>query len=89
GEIVDQSQREYKIEKKLAAIKKTWSDTRVSFDLSREDRTPLLSDLSEVLEKLDADSMEMNSINSQGRFIEFCKPLVDEWSEKLRLHSRA
>ena len=37
-----------------------------------------------VLERLEADSLEMLSIKSQGRFIEFCKTIVDEWSNKLQ-----
>eukprot|EP00435_Cladocopium_sp_Y103_P043964 s2113_g12.t1 len=55
----------------------------VDFDGSRED-CPLLADLSEVLERLESDSLEMLSMTSQGRFIEFCKQTVDEWSEKLQ-----
>ena len=36
------------------------------------------------LASIDADSLEMMGMTSQGRFIEFCKPVVDEWSGKLR-----
>jgi len=83
SEIVDQSVKEAKIEKKLSAIRATWSKMPVTFDCSNPD-CPLLGDLGEVLEKLDGDALEMMGMTSQGRFIEFCKPLVDEWSGKLR-----
>ncbi|CAE7303968.1 unnamed protein product [Symbiodinium necroappetens] len=86
-DIVDQSVKEAKIawsqEGKLDGIRKTWSKMSVDFDNGRED-CPLLADLSEVLERLESDSLEMLSMASQGRFIEFCKPTVDEWSEKLQ-----
>ncbi|CAJ1396873.1 unnamed protein product [Effrenium voratum] len=82
-EIVDQSVKEAKIEAKLEGIRKTWSKMTVEFDNNRED-CPLLADLSEVLERLESDSLEMLSMTSQGRFIEFCKQTVDEWSEKLQ-----
>lgn len=82
-DIVDQSVKESKIEAKLEGIRKTWSKMTVDFDNNRED-CPLLADLSEVLERLESDSLEMLSMTSQGRFIEFCKQTVDEWSEKLQ-----
>ncbi|CAE8644925.1 unnamed protein product [Polarella glacialis] len=81
-EIVDQSDKEAKIERKLFSIRNTWSKMTLDFDCARED-CPLLCDLSDTLERLEADSLEMLSMTSQGRFIEFCKPLVDDWSEKL------
>jgi len=83
SEIVDQSVKEAKIEKKLGNIKNIWSKMPVSFDMSNPE-CPLLGELGEVLERLDGDSLEMMGMTSQGRFIEFCKPLVDEWSGKLR-----
>ncbi|CAL1167896.1 unnamed protein product [Cladocopium goreaui] len=67
----------------MEGIRRTWSKMTVDFDGSRED-CPLLADLSEVLERLESDSLEMLSMTSQGRFIEFCKQTVDEWSEKLQ-----
>eukprot|EP00929_Paragymnodinium_shiwhaense_P077081 TRINITY_DN3967_c0_g2_i2.p1 TRINITY_DN3967_c0_g2~~TRINITY_DN3967_c0_g2_i2.p1 ORF type:complete len:4576 (+),score=1729.31 TRINITY_DN3967_c0_g2_i2:93-13820(+) len=83
SEIVDQSTKESKISKKLTAIRNFWSKQTVNFDLSNPE-CPLLGELSETLERLDGDSLEMMGMTSQGRFIEFCKPLVDEWSGKLR-----
>jgi len=83
SEIVDQSVKEAKIDKKLKTIQSVWSKMPVTFDCSNPD-CPLLGELGEVLERLDGDSLEMMGMTSQGRFIEFCKPLVDEWSGKLR-----
>eukprot|EP00929_Paragymnodinium_shiwhaense_P077084 TRINITY_DN3967_c0_g3_i3.p1 TRINITY_DN3967_c0_g3~~TRINITY_DN3967_c0_g3_i3.p1 ORF type:complete len:4541 (+),score=1544.66 TRINITY_DN3967_c0_g3_i3:127-13749(+) len=83
SEIVDQSAKEAKIEKKLEIIRKTWSTMQVTFDCARED-CPLLTDLGEIVETLEAHSLEMMGMTSQGRFIEFCQPVVDEWSGKLR-----
>ncbi|CAK0818712.1 unnamed protein product [Prorocentrum cordatum] len=83
SEIVDQSVKEAKIEKKLLRISKDWAKMQVTFDTSNPE-CPLLGELGEILERLDGDSLEMMGMTSQGRFIEFCKPLVDEWSGKLR-----
>jgi dynein heavy chain len=83
SEIVDQSVKEAKIEKKLHRISKDWAKMPVTFDVSNPE-CPLLGELGEVLERLDGDSLEMMGMTSQGRFIEFCKPMVDEWSGKLR-----
>jgi dynein heavy chain len=83
SEIVDQSAKEAKIEKKLATIRTTWSSMPVQFDCTRED-CPLLADLGEIVETLEAHSLEMMGMTSQGRFIEFCQTVVDEWSGKLR-----
>jgi dynein heavy chain len=83
SEIVDQSAKEAKISKKLTAIRTIWSKMPVTFDCSNAD-CPLLGELGEILERLDGDSLEMMGMTSQGRFIEFCQALVDEWSGKLR-----
>lgn len=44
----------------------------------------MLSELGEIVETLEAHSLEMMGMTSQGRFIEFCQAVVDEWSGKLR-----
>ena len=84
SEIVAQSSKEFKIEKKLNSIISTWSQMQLDFDRSRPDQVPVLANLAPVIEVLDAHSLEVMGMVSQGRFIEFCKPLVDEWSSKLR-----
>eukprot|EP00397_Hematodinium_sp_SG-2012_P001682 GEMP01001687.1.p1 GENE.GEMP01001687.1~~GEMP01001687.1.p1 ORF type:complete len:1334 (+),score=316.83 GEMP01001687.1:274-4275(+) len=83
SEIVDQSAKESKIEKKLNVIRNTWSKMSVEFNCARED-CPLLAELGEIVETLEAHSLEMMQMTSQGRFIEFCRGTVDEWSGKLR-----
>ena len=83
SEIVDQSAKEAKIEKKLTLIRNTWSKMTVDFDRTRED-CPLLTGLDLVIETLEAHSLEMMGMTSQGRFIEFCLASVTEWSQKLR-----
>ena len=44
----------------------------LEFDHQRED-CPLLKELGEVIEVLEAHSLEMMGMVSQGRFIEFCQ----------------
>ncbi len=83
SEIVDQSAKEEKIGKKLKIIEEFWVKCTVSFDMSRED-CPLWKDLAEINERLESDSMEMASMASQGRFIEFCQAQVDKWVGILR-----
>jgi len=83
SEIVDQSAKEAKIDKKLNIIKSTWSKMDMKFNYANAD-CPLLEELGETVEILEAHSLEMVGMTSQGRFIEFCQAVVDEWSEKLR-----
>ncbi|CAD7939071.1 unnamed protein product [Amoebophrya sp. A25] len=83
SEIVDQSAKEAKIDKKLTIIKNTWSKMELRFDMSNPE-VPLLAELGETIEILEAHSLEMVGMLSQGRFIEFCQAVVDEWSVKLR-----
>ena len=83
SEIVDQSAKEEKIGKKLKIIEEFWVKCSVSFDTSRED-CPLWKDLADINERLESDSMEMASMASQGRFIEFCQSQVDKWVGILR-----
>jgi len=83
SEIVDQSVKEAKIEKKLNIIKNTWTKMAVSFDCSNPE-CPLLGELGEIIERYEGDALEMNGMAGQGKFIEFCKSLVDEWSTKLK-----
>jgi dynein heavy chain len=82
SEIVDQSAKEAKIEKKLNTIRATWTKMGLDFDLGREE-CPLLKDLGEVVEVLEGHALEMMGMVSQGRFIEFCQSTVDEWAGKL------
>ena len=84
SEIVAQSSKEFKIEKKLVSIKSTWSKMQMEFDRSRPDQVPILLNLGPVVEVLEAHSLEIMSMVGQGRFIEFCKGDVDEWSLKLK-----
>jgi len=56
---------------------------RTNFDCSNPD-CPLLGELGDVVERLETDSMDMMAMAAQGRFIEFCQDLVDEWATKLR-----
>ena len=83
SEIVDQSAKEAKIDKKLTTIKTTWGKLTLEFDRARED-CPLLADLTPVIEILEAHSLEIMGMVSQGRYIEFFRATVDEWSDKLR-----
>ena len=83
SETVDQSAKESKIDKKLTQIRTTWQKMGLEFDFTRED-CPLLKDLGELVEVLEGHALEMMGMTSQGRFIEFCQSVVDEWALKLR-----
>ena len=79
SETVDQSAKEAKIDKKLTQIRTTWQKMGLEFDFARED-CPLLKDLGELVEVLEGHALEMMGMTSQGRFIEFCQSVVDEWA---------
>eukprot|EP00397_Hematodinium_sp_SG-2012_P009309 GEMP01009391.1.p1 GENE.GEMP01009391.1~~GEMP01009391.1.p1 ORF type:complete len:865 (-),score=198.76 GEMP01009391.1:581-3175(-) len=72
SEIVDQSAKESKIEKKLNVIRNTWSKMSVEFNCARED-CPLLAELGDIVETLEVHPLERMQMTSQGSFIEFCR----------------
>ena len=82
-EIVEQAQKEAKIEKKLNEIRNVWTQLGLGFEQFREDM-PLLQPLDDIVEILDAHSMDLMGMVSQGKFVEFIRPIVDEWQNKLR-----
>ena len=45
----------------------------------------MLVDLAQVVEVLEAHSLEIVGMISQGRYMEFFRAIVHEWSEKLKL----
>ncbi|CEL96675.1 unnamed protein product [Vitrella brassicaformis CCMP3155] len=83
SEIVDQAQKEAKIEKKLGEIKSAWTKLELGFEQTRED-VRLLEPLDDIIEVLDQHSMDLMGMVSQGKFVEFCRPVVDEWQANLR-----
>ena len=52
SDIVDQSVKESKIEKKLTNIRNVWSKMQVTWNTSENPECPLLGELGEILERL-------------------------------------
>jgi len=82
SELVDMSMKEAKIEKKLKMIENSWVTKMLTFEEYKD--TKLLCPLDEIIETLEQHSMDLMSMMSQGKFVEFFKDQVGHWLKTLR-----
>lgn len=73
-EIVAQGQREATIEKKLTAIEAAWSNCELTFETHKD--CPIILPLDETIEMLEQHSMELISMQSAGKSVEFFRDRV-------------
>lgn len=81
NEIVDVSQKEAKIEKKLKNIDSAW--TKQMFDFEDFQDTKIFKPLDTMMELLDNNSLDLMGMKSQGKYVEYFFNTVEEWREKL------
>lgn len=81
NELVDVAQKEAKIEKKLKNIEQVWN--KVQFEFEEYNGTKVFVPLDTMMEQLDQHSMELMSMKSQGKYVEFFIETVEDWREKL------
>jgi len=78
---VDVAQKEAKIEKKLKNIEIAWN--KFQFEFEDYNETKIFVPLDTMMEQLDQHSMELMSMKSQGKYVEFFIDTVEFWREKL------
>ncbi len=80
-EIVDIAQKESKIDKKLKIIEQNWAKQMFTFDNYKENY--IFAPLDDMMEILDANSLDLMGMKAQGKYVEFFIDIVESWREKL------
>jgi len=81
NELVDVAQKEAKIEKKIKAIENIW--VKQVFEFEEYQNTKNFAGLDTMLELLDANSMDLMGMKSQGKYVEFFIDTVEDWRKNL------
>ena len=81
-EVVAQSQREATIEKKLTAIENAWAKTELTFETHKD--CPIILPLDETIEMLETHSMELMSMQSAGKSVEYFRDRLTHWLSSLK-----
>ncbi|CAG9311235.1 unnamed protein product [Blepharisma stoltei] len=81
-EIVAQAQREATIEKKLNAIEAAWANCELAFETHKD--CPIILPLDETIEMLETHSMELMSMQSAGKSVEFFRDRVMHWLSTMK-----
>jgi len=82
-EIVDTSNKELKIEKKLDEIERAWKGFNLDFVQWKDMDLKVVKASDEVQESLDAHQMELQSIVGMGKVMEFFRARVDKSQKDL------
>ena len=80
-EIVDIAQKEFKIDKKLRIIESNWAKQIFLFDMYKE--YYIFAPLDDMMEILDANSLDLMGMKAQGKYVEFFIETVEDWRDKL------
>ena len=80
-EIVDIAQKEFKIDKKLKIIESNWAKQIFEFETYKENY--IFLPLDDMMEILDANSLDLMGMKAQGKYVEFFIDIVEDWREKL------
>ena len=80
-EIVDIAQKEFKINKKLNIIESNWAKQIFEFETYKENY--IFLPLDDMMEILDANSLDLMGMKAQGKYVEFFIDIVEDWREKL------
>ena len=81
-EIVSQSQKEATIEKKLTAIENAWAKTELTFESHKD--CPIILPLDETIEMLETHSMELMSMQSGPKGVEYFRDRLTHWLSTLK-----
>jgi dynein heavy chain, axonemal len=80
-EIVDIAQKEFKIDKKLKIIESNWAKQIFTFDNYKENY--IFAPLDDMMEILDANSLDLMGMKAQGKYVEYFISTVEDWRDKL------
>ena len=84
-ELVEISVKELKVEKKLTAIEDTWITLSLDFVRHKDTEVYVIGSPDEVLEQLEANQMELQSMASMGKFVDFFRSKVNFWQSNLSI----
>ena len=76
-EIVDIAQKEFKIDKKLRIIESNWAKQIFQFEMYKE--WYIFAPLDDMMEILDANSLDLMGMKAQGKYVEFFIKTVEDW----------
>lgn len=85
NEIVDIAQKEAKIEKKLKSIQSTWATQRFYYEECND--TYVFQSLDDMIELVDANSLDLMGMKSQGKYVENFIVEVEQWRSILEVVS--
>lgn len=78
---MDIAQKEFKIDKKLKIIESNWAKQIFQFEMYKE--WYIFAPLDDMMEILDANSLDLMGMKAQGKYVEFFIKTVENWREKL------
>ena len=81
-EIVSQAAKEATIEKKLTNIENQWAKSELTFETHKD--CPVILPLDETIEMLEQHSMELISMQSGGKGVEFFRERLTHWLGTLK-----
>jgi len=84
-DVVDTAGKQSKIEKKLSSIESNWATTTIDFSKHKEDSDVMLIRPSEeLLETLENDTMELQTVKGMGKYAEFFQDKVTTWDTNMQ-----
>ncbi|KAJ0389801.1 hypothetical protein ATCC90586_010599 [Pythium insidiosum] len=76
GEIVETANKEQKIEKKLTMIEELWKRLTLEYVPHKDSGTFVVKPSEEVVESLESNQLELQTMVGMGKFVEFFKDRV-------------
>jgi len=83
SEVVETAQKELKIESKLKGIEAQWADFELQFVQHKDTEMMMMRLTEEIIEALDADQLELQTMIGMGKFVEYFKDRVLKWQKTL------
>lgn len=82
-EIVETANKELKIEKKLTIIEGTWSELEMDYAPHKESEISLIRPSEDVIENLEAQQLELQTMIGMGKFVDYFRDRVMRWQTTL------
>jgi dynein heavy chain len=83
GEIVETATKELKIEKKLKDIELLWRDMTMTYVPHNDTEMFLIRPSEEVIEGLEGNQLELQTMIGMGKFVDFFRDRVLHWQNAL------
>lgn len=76
GEIIETANKEQKIDKKLTGMEQLWKRLGLEYVAHKDSETFVIKPSEEVIESLESNQLELQTMASMGKFVEFFKDRV-------------